>query len=121
MHTNFIRSGMVYEDAEQYYAEVKEQGKALLDEAFGSLLQNTAPVRSRTGSGVLLAYNTTMFPRLEVIQVPLSGSGISNLSNVIVQTAEDGKTGFALLQAQEGLSFAGHRGLFADCNATSGK
>ena len=118
---------MVYEDAEQYYAEVREGGKKLIDDALGSLLHpQSNPVFANTpllasGPGSLVAVNTTMFPRLDVVEVPLTGSGGARLKNVVVQTADDGKTGFALMQAPGGFGLASSRGLLADCSAASGK
>lgn len=118
---------MVYDDAEQYYREVRKEGKALIDDALGSLLQSpsvaVAPEVPLTapGLGTLVAFNTTMFPRLEVARVPLAGSSGTRLKNVVVQTAEDGKSGYALMQAQEGLGLSVPRGLYADCSAASGE
>lgn len=117
---------MVYEDAEQYYVEVRKRGRELIDDALGSLLQSQSsrvsanePLPS-SGPETLVAVNTTMFPRLDVAHVPLAGSAGSRFKNIVVQTAEDGKTGFALMHAQGGLGLATPRGLFADCSAASG-
>ncbi|THH05654.1 hypothetical protein EW145_g4638 [Phellinidium pouzarii] len=130
--------GMVYEDAEKYYAEVAKKGHALLSDALGALLNpgpsvtitasgyNTLPLptlpKSRIGAaqGALVAFNTTMFPRREVVRLPLAGAGGARLRGVVVQAAEDGKGGYgyALMQA-EGLGLAAPRGMFADCNAAS--
>ncbi|KAL5496105.1 AMS1 [Sanghuangporus vaninii] len=117
--------GMVYEDAEQYYEEVRKEGKTLIDDAIGSLLQSQSVAvtwetpLAASGSGMLVALNTTMFPRLDVTRVPLTGSSGVRLKNVVVQAAEDGKSGFALMQAQEGLGLSVPRGLYADCSAAS--
>ncbi|KAH8115672.1 glycoside hydrolase family 38 protein [Phellopilus nigrolimitatus] len=116
--------GMVYEDAEKFYAEVHKEGKALLDEAFGALLQPSFSISPETPfaastQGTVVAFNTTMFPRLDVVQVPLTGSGGAKLKTKVVQTSVDGKHGYALMQAETGLGLSFARGLFADCNAAS--
>lgn len=117
---------MVYDDAEQYYAEVMKEGHAIISEAMDKLLKSQTTVvpadtpLMASAPGALVAFNATMFPRLDVIRVPLTGSGGAQLKNVVVQAAEDGKSGYALMQAQHGMSFATPRGLFADCNAASG-
>ena len=116
--------GMVYDDAEKIYAQIKEEGKELLDDALGTLLQSSIglspdeplPVSS---SGSVVAFNSTMFPRLDVVKVPLSGSGGAKLRSKIVQASEDGKYGYALMQSDAGLGLAQMRGLFADCHAAS--
>ncbi|EJD05282.1 glycoside hydrolase family 38 protein [Fomitiporia mediterranea MF3/22] len=117
--------GMVYEDAEQYYAEVRKGARELIDDAIGSLLQtHSVPISSdalssASGPGTLVAFNTTILPRLDVIPVPLLGPAASQLKNVVVQTADDGKSGFALVAAQNGQSVVTPCGFPTDCNAAS--
>ncbi|KAI5117584.1 hypothetical protein M0805_004579 [Coniferiporia weirii] len=127
--------GMVYEDAEVYYAEVAKKGRALFNEALSILLHPAASIalspsdptplaalpkpRPGAGPGSVVAFNTTMFARRDVVQVPLAGTGGSRLCAAVVQAAEDGKTGYALVQAEHGLGLASLRGMFADCSAAS--
>lgn len=116
---------MVYEDAEKIYAEVKKEGKALLEEAFGTLLQRSYSIDSdapfqASSPGMLVGFNTTMFPRLDVVKVSLKGSGGSQLKSKVVQTSGDGTSGYALMHSEGGLGASFSRGLFADCHAASG-
>lgn len=121
---------MVYEDAEEYYAEVSKKGHKLLDDAIDALLQpgsslpltpaNVAIISKRTANGSVVAVNTTPFPRRNVVQLPLSGDTTSQLKSAAVQVSVDGKTGYALMQADAGFGLAQPRGMFADCNAVSG-
>lgn len=117
---------MVYEDAEKLYAEVRKDGVDMLEEAFDSLFSPTNPMPksneqfNTSVSGNIIAYNTTMFPRLEVAAVPLTGSGGSKLKGKVVQASKDGTVGFALLHSRESFSPAVSRGLFSDCDAPSG-
>ena len=124
------RSGMVYEDAEKLYAEVRKEGKALLEDAFGALLKSStrlsvspdepqaAAVSSRECN--IVAFNTTMFPRLDVVTVPLTGNGGPKLKTKVIQTSADGKFGYALMHGTDGFGLARSRGLFADCDTPSG-
>ncbi|KAL4267030.1 glycosyl hydrolase 38 family protein [Pleurotus pulmonarius] len=68
--------GMVYDDAEKLYAEVRKDGDAMLDEAFSVLFPDSRPMTSATVSNIqqLIAYNTTFFPRQQVVKVPFSRS-----------------------------------------------
>ena len=135
-----FHSGMVYEDAEKLYAEVRKEGKALLEEVFGKLLtrshtligsqqQSPVAISSSFGSGTIVGVNTTMFQRLDVVAIPLSGSGLgisgSNVVKVlkqkVVQLSEDGTIGYALMQSEGGLGLSVPRGLLADCDAASGE
>ncbi|KAI0799601.1 glycosyl hydrolases family 38 N-terminal domain-containing protein [Irpex lacteus] len=88
--------GMVYDDAEKLYAEVRKDGEAVLEAAFKTLFPT--PVRA---PGSIIAYNTTFFPRRDVVQVPLAGK-TSNLKSQVVQASEDGSVGYALLDCSEG-------------------
>ena len=117
---------MVYEDAEKLYAEVKAEGKALLDEAFGALLQASTPIApdgtfNASAQGGIVAINPTMFSRLDVVEVPLAGSGGSKLRTKVIQTSPDGTKGYALMEADTGFGLAFSRGLFSDCSAASGE
>jgi alpha-mannosidase len=107
---------MVYDDAEKYYAEVKKDGEALLEDAFkvlfphGSRALGTGP-----SDGTLLAYNSTFLPRREVVRVAAGAA----LAGQLAQTGADG-AGYALLDAPEGATLARPIGMFADCMPVSG-
>ncbi|KZT66211.1 glycoside hydrolase family 38 protein [Daedalea quercina L-15889] len=113
--------GMVYEDAEKLYAEVRKQGDELLEEAWAALLpqsypfSNTATLSKR---GTLLGVNTTHLPRRDVVKVPL-GSGATKLKAQVVQAAKDGSHGYALMDCSVGGQYATPTGLFADCMPVS--
>src|ERR1700678_4338587 len=100
-------SGMVYEDAEVLYAEVKRDGEALLEEAFSVLFPDSVPLTPTTrskplaGSCKIVAYNTTFFPRWEIIKVPLAKAGTS-LKSQILQASDDGREGYAIMHCAKG-------------------
>lgn len=117
---------MVYEDAEKLYAEVKKDGKHLLNEAFDTLLPKSTSLSfeeplSITGQGSIVGFNTTFFPRLDVVKVPLTGSGGSKLKSKVVQSSKDGSVGYALMEGHNGAGVAFSRGLFADCHPATGE
>ncbi|KDQ59961.1 glycoside hydrolase family 38 protein [Jaapia argillacea MUCL 33604] len=112
--------GMVYDDAEKLYTEVRKDGQELLEEAFdtflpGSSLLSLESVAQQkfTNSGNIVAFNTTFFPRRDVVKVPVTGSA-SRLKSKVVQTGKDG-VGYALMDGSQGGSLVASRGLFADC------
>ena len=112
---------MVYDDAEKLYAEVREDGQSLLEEAFGALFPKSTPLDTTTASktaGDIVGFNTTFFPRRDVIEVPLSGA--AHLKSKVVQASKDGATGYALLDCSEGGNLSRSSGLFADCMPPSG-
>ena len=122
---------MVYEDAEKYYAEVSKKGNDLLNKAIDALLQpkgalpftpaNVSSILKQTGQGKIVGVNTTPFRRRDILELPLVGGTIDHLKAEAVQISMDGKIGYALLQADAGLSVAQPRGMFADCNTVSGE
>jgi alpha-mannosidase len=108
---------MVYDDAEKLYNEIKQDGEAILEEALSVLFPNSMPLTPNTrskalgGSAKVVALNTTFFPRLDIVQVPLatsSGSGWGSKSAVqeirqqVMQTSEDGKVGWGVMQCGRG-------------------
>lgn len=114
---------MVYDDAEKLYAEVRKDGEALLEAAFKTLFPDSVPLSKATSvrsPGSIIAYNTTFFPRRDVLQVPLSGK-TSSLKSQVVQASEDGSVGYALLDCSEGGNVARPSGLFANCMPVSGE
>jgi hypothetical protein len=100
-------SGMVYDDAEALYAEVRKVGEELLDEAFNvlcpkSFSQPQAWLKATNNhGGDILVFNTTPFPRTDVVKFPLS-TATSQLDSKVVQKLEDGKTGYAVIVSQAG-------------------
>jgi alpha-mannosidase len=116
---------MVYDDAEKIYARVSKDGNALLEAALQALIpksvtvSSTQPLQS-TATGRIIAYNTTPFPRLDVVQIPLHGPGGNRLKAEVVQVAKDGKTGFILVDGTAAPGPAHARGLFADVQPASG-
>ncbi|KAG8743759.1 Glycoside hydrolase, 38 vacuolar alpha mannosidase [Ceratobasidium sp. 414] len=116
--------GMVYEDAEKLYAEIANDGKSILEEAFGTLLVGSARVSAPlniSSQGKLVAINTTPFARCEVVEIPLTGSGHKHLRGSAVQIAAGGQTGYVLMDARGGTGLAQPIGLFADVKPVSGK
>ncbi|KAF9459521.1 glycoside hydrolase family 38 protein [Collybia nuda] len=99
--------GMVYEDAEMYYAEVRKGGSKLLDEAFAVLFPDSVALTSETDvaslptSSQILGFNTTFFRRSDIIEVPLVGAN-SGLKSQILQTSSDGKFGYAVMNTPGG-------------------
>ena len=98
---------MVYDDCEVLYAEIKRDAEALLEEALSILLPNSVPLnpatrsKSLAGSCKVVAYNTTFFPRWEIIKVPLTKAG-SSLKSQILQTSDDGREGYAVMHCAKG-------------------
>ncbi|KAG6862107.1 hypothetical protein C0995_005917 [Termitomyces sp. Mi166 len=94
--------GMVYEDAEKLYEEVRKDGEALLDEAFGVLfpdsvaLNASANLKALPPTGKIVSFNTTFFRRSDIIQVPLVGAN-SGLKSQVLQTSSDGTVGYAVV------------------------
>jgi alpha-mannosidase len=116
---------MVYDNAEKLYAEVRQDGESLLEEAFEALFQKSVPLSSDATlkasdvPGDLVAFNTTFFPRRDVVKIPLRGAA-SQLKSKVVQTSVDGNVGYALMDNSGGGSLATPIGLYADCMPVSG-
>jgi len=98
---------MVYDDAEVLYAEVKKDGEALLEEAFSILFPSSVPLTSSTrskalgGSSKIVAYNTTFFPRWDIVKIPLVKAG-PGLKSQILQASDDGREGYAIMHCANG-------------------
>ena len=97
-------SGMVYEDAEKLYAEVRVDTEALIEEALCVIYPDSYPLASAAGvasSGplTLFAHNTTPFSRRDIVRVPLV-AGLS--TGNVLQTTSDGKEGYVVLDGGSG-------------------
>lgn len=105
-HTN-TNSGMVYDDAEVLYAEVKKDGEAMLEEAFSVLFPNSVPLtpstrsKSMAGSSKIVGYNTTFFPRWDIVKIPLAKAG-GPLKSLVLQASDNGKEGYAIMHCASG-------------------
>ncbi|KIJ07646.1 glycoside hydrolase family 38 protein [Paxillus involutus ATCC 200175] len=113
--------GMVYDDAEQLYSEVRKDCQALLEEAFGVLLSGSVSLLGDMPSSQpfnLVAVNTTPFPRRDVIKIPVSVVSQSLIPQP-VQMSADGKHAYVLLQAQENEMIARLTVLSADYTPAS--
>ncbi|OBZ74598.1 Alpha-mannosidase [Grifola frondosa] len=113
--------GMVYEDAEKLYAEVRKDGKELLNEAFDALFPSSIRwmiSHSSQRKPALSWHNTTFFPRRDIVKVPLVGNA-SSLRSQVVQASKDGTSGFALMDCQAGGGLSFGTGLYADCTPVS--
>ncbi|KAL4246947.1 glycosyl hydrolase 38 family protein [Abortiporus biennis] len=108
--------GMVYDDAEKLYAEVRADGERMLDEALGALFPQPRRLSSASnlkGTGSIIAFNPTFFPRRDVVAVPLAGN-TSQLKSKLVQASADGSIGYALMDGSDGGHMAQCTGLFAN-------
>ncbi|KAF8064431.1 glycoside hydrolase family 38 protein [Lyophyllum atratum] len=99
--------GMVYDDAEKLYAEVRKDGESLLDEAFGVLfpdsvgLTRSSNPKALSASGRIVGFNTTFFRRSDVIEVLIVGAS-AGLKSQVLQTSSDGKVGYAVMNSPGG-------------------
>lgn len=110
---------MVYVDAEavscsfsrgveltlQVYADVREKGSALLEQALRVLVPHSVPVYSAIDRSVdtedqrIIAINTTPFPRRELALVPVAMAKL--LDEEIVQVSHDGQA-YVMIENVEG-------------------
>lgn len=112
--------GMVYEDAEKGYAQVKKDGNELIEEAFRVIFGfPSSDARTQPVSGNFIGFNTTPFPRRDVVKVPFTGSHAAKLRSKLVQTTKDGKGGYALMDCSAGGPLSSSSGMFADCHPVS--
>ncbi|TFK83854.1 glycoside hydrolase family 38 protein [Polyporus arcularius HHB13444] len=115
-------NGMVYDDAEKLYAEVRKDGEILLEEAFKAIFPPSVslsdPSFKSKKTGTIVGFNTTFFPRRDIVEVPLSGAA-QRLKSQVVQTAKNGASGFALLDCSAGGGVAYGTGMYANCKPVS--
>jgi len=117
-----LHSGMVYDDAEKLYAQVKNDGNELIEEAFEAIFGwPSSDARTQPVSGNFIGFNTTPFPRRDVVKVPFAGPHAAKLRSKLVQTTRDGKEGYALMDCATGGPLSSSSGMFADCHPVSGK
>lgn len=110
--------GMVYDDAEKLYAEVREVCTGLLEDAFSVLLPRSSPLLSNSASEILVAFNPTSFTRHDVIKVPLSGDA-ARMKAQVIQTSTDGKHGYVLMHSVGTKVASQPVGMFSDCMPAS--
>ncbi len=114
---------MVYDDAEKLYAEVHKDGKALIEEAFKAIFPPSVsladPAFKTKKTGTIVGFNTTFFPRRDIVEVSLTGAA-SRLKSQVVQASKSGSTGLALLDCAAGGGVAYSTGMYADCKPVSG-
>ncbi|KAF9235409.1 glycoside hydrolase family 38 protein [Melanogaster broomeanus] len=93
--------GMVYEDAEQLYSEVRKDCQVLLEAAFGVLLSGSVSLLDNVpASSQLIGVNTTPFPRRDVVKIPRFAV-VQNMLSQPVQMSVDGKHAYVLMQTHE--------------------
>ncbi|KAF7312531.1 Glycoside hydrolase family 38 protein [Mycena indigotica] len=92
--------GMVYDDAEKLYAEVKKDGKKMIDDALDVILGGVQPAASAKTLDELVAYNTTFFPRREVVCLPVTTT--AGLRSQVAQLSADGTEGYAVVNCTDG-------------------
>jgi len=115
-------SGMVYEDAEKLYTQVKKDGSELIEEAFKAIFGcPSSDARTQPVSGNFIGFNTTPFQRRDVVKVPFAGPHAAKLKSKLVQTTKDGKEGYALMDCSAGGPLCSSSGMFADCHPVSGR
>ncbi|KAG1869378.1 glycoside hydrolase family 38 protein [Suillus subalutaceus] len=91
--------GMVYDDADKLYAEVREACTGLLEDAF-------------------IAFNATSFARHDVIKVPLSRDA-ARMKAQVIQTSADGKHGYALMHSVGNKVMSQPVGMYSVCMPAS--
>ncbi|KAF5347291.1 hypothetical protein D9756_009971 [Leucocoprinus leucothites] len=98
--------GMVYDDAEKLYAEVKASGESIIEDALSVLFPDSLPLYTkmkyfRNHHSKIIGYNTTFLPRWDIIKIPLDGASPA-LKAHILQASDDGKEGYAVMQTPAG-------------------
>ena len=90
-------SGMVYDDAEKLYAEVRTDTEALTEEALRAIYPGSCTLSSASSEPkTLFAHNTTPFARRDIVRV--SNSTAAN----VLQTTSDGKEGYVVMEGGPG-------------------
>jgi alpha-mannosidase len=90
-------SGMVYEDAEKLYAEVRADTESLTEDALRVIYPGSCSLSSASsGPHTLFAHNTTPFTRRDVVRVPVGSTAH------LLQTTSDGKGGYVVMEGKPG-------------------
>jgi alpha-mannosidase len=124
---------MVYEDAEILYAEVQKAGGELIEEAFEVLFPSSVPLgpgppAKSLGDEKIIGYNTTFFPRVEVVRITLPDPSQSKANflkrmqdqQLAFQIGQGGKDGFLLMGADGDSPIVVPRAQGAECAPASG-
>jgi alpha-mannosidase len=122
---------MVYDDAKKLYAEVRKDGEQLLEEAFEILfpsslaLSLSAPKKALDIPRDIVAFNTTPFPRREIVQVPVIGSLKTQLNSrstdgTVAQSSADGSMSYVIMDCAADRNMAVVSSLSADITPASG-
>ncbi|KAI0319402.1 glycoside hydrolase family 38 protein [Amylostereum chailletii] len=115
--------GMVYDDAEKLYGEVRKDVDDLIEDAFRVLVPSSVPLNEEnldklTRASSLVGFNTTFFPRRDVITVPLTGQA-RVLGGSVLQTSKDGSEGYALFDGVQGGNLVSLGGLSTTASRVS--
>jgi alpha-mannosidase len=116
----------VYKDAAEYYADVKQTGETLFDEAVVKLLDaedfKACDAKPPAGEKRLAAvFNTTRWTRTDVIEVPMDQVDAAS-KDAFVQKSADGKSGLVVATDVPAMGFrtvdvVGGQGGLADLQA----
>jgi alpha-mannosidase len=115
---------MVYDDAEKLYSEVHEVGTAIIEEALEVLLGHSIPllnadlIQSKT-RGSIIGLNTTPFPRMEVVELPLTQAYKARFKPEVVQVSKDKTKGYILVDGTRGAGLASATGMYAEFKPAS--
>lgn len=89
---------LVYEDAEKAFAKIAKGGRKLLTHAIEALHPDLVPLDAANDvDGTLVALNTELIPRVDVLEVPVSHAK-SLMNDTLVQISADGSSAFVLLE-----------------------
>ncbi|KAH8919273.1 glycoside hydrolase family 38 protein [Atractiella rhizophila] len=97
--------GMIYEDAEKYYAHIRNKGNALLEKALQVYLPGTVPITSPSinENYEIVAVNTLCHPRREIVRLPNSQVYSATGS---FQTSRNQEFCYALVEDRDGTGVA---------------
>lgn len=89
-------SGMVYDDAEKLYAEVRTDTEALTEDALRVIYPGSCALSSASSEPqTLFAHNTTPFARRDIVRV-------SNSTANVLQATSDEKEGYVVMEGGPG-------------------
>ncbi|OCH89390.1 glycoside hydrolase family 38 protein [Obba rivulosa] len=104
--------GMVYADAEKLYAEVRKDAEELIEEAYSALLPKSVRASTKvpivTSDFRLVGYNTTPFPRRDVVEFPAHNGTV----HMVLECPEGSNVSLPSTTLTEDLD----RGAFASIN-----